>query len=277
MNQLVESRVEALNDLSFNVVLPVYSARNSFLPFMHALKIAYESRGELEIIDVRKNAEVLEKIGVRLLLENWGILKDGSQRSDVCEIGLRVKKIVKRGKKKEIIRRLDNNFHDILVIGSEKVSGLRKIFRKKNIENAALNFDNLILVVPEGAKGFVEYETGAVNVSKILITANGCYGSVCNLIKNLKAIFPVLEPELLNMAASDTETNGINIDGLRCRNIKKGNNIRSSILKSAQKERPDLVVIGYKNNDCKDKRKKILYVLHTIEKISCPVFILPSN
>ena len=75
-----------------SVVFPVYDNCNCFLPFAHALKIAYQSGGELEIIDARDQREAAEQIGVRDLLERWGILKSHSDKSDVINAGLRVKR-----------------------------------------------------------------------------------------------------------------------------------------------------------------------------------------
>ncbi|KMQ49894.1 hypothetical protein CHISP_3181 [Chitinispirillum alkaliphilum] len=92
---------EAIASAGLKVIHPVYDSQNSVQPFVHALKLALGSRGELEIIDVRSEAEVLEHIGVRATLERWGVLPAGSHRSNVENIGLKIKKIVREGNKKK--------------------------------------------------------------------------------------------------------------------------------------------------------------------------------
>ena len=72
------------------VCFPVYDSYSCYLAFAHALKLLI-NRGELEIVDVRNQREDTEQIGVRVLLERWGILKSHSSKSDVINAGLKVK------------------------------------------------------------------------------------------------------------------------------------------------------------------------------------------
>lgn len=152
------------------VIHPVYGAANTGAPFVHALKLAQVSRGEIEIVDVRSEEEALEHIGVRTILERWGVLPPGAHRGDLSAIGLKVKKVVREGdKRKEIVRRLDKHVHDLLVVGIEKKSALTNLFARNLAEYLAQYFAQATLFIPSGARSFVNERTGELSLNTILL------------------------------------------------------------------------------------------------------------
>jgi hypothetical protein len=161
----------AVNNFSLRIIHPVHEhSSDDLIAFKHALALAHAACGELEIIDVRNSDEPYEAFSVRGVLEKWGILPPNSERSDVGKLGLKVIKIVRKGEAKRIVRhRLQKHPHDILVIGTHERHGLDVLFGQDLAEYLADAFRQTTLYVPARARPFVNPDTGAVSLQKVLI------------------------------------------------------------------------------------------------------------
>ena len=183
--------------LALKVIHPVCETEHAALPFVHALKLAVASKGELEIVDLRGKDQ--DNIGVRLYLEKWGLLPNGSHRADVKSIGLKVTKIVKHGnEKKEMARRMEKNNHDLLVIATKPHANTVHFFGQDLTEYLTTHFRKTTLYVPENARPFVDRETGNIKLNNILMPLTPAPSSECafNLLHRLLAFFPELKPEI---------------------------------------------------------------------------------
>lgn len=265
---------------SLNVILPVYDAFNSYVPFVHALKIAYASRGELEIVDVRNENEVVEQIGVRFLLEKWGILPEGSQRSDVQAAGLRIKKIIRKGdKRKEILKRLNRHSHDLMVVGSDTRYGIMGLFKRNLVEKIATNCNNPILFIPGNAKNFVAQETGAVVLNTIVIAAadSSSFAYAGKLISKLEVLFPLISPRLISVVSNKNSGTQLELNGFKCSEIESTGSMRKTIIDTAKVQQADLLIIAAKSGNFFQRKMQLLTSLEVLSKSLCPVFFLPSK
>jgi len=186
-----------------NVIFAVHGDGDPAVPFCHALKLAVVSKGELEIVDVGGGSDRdPETPRVRTFLERWKLLPPGSAREAVERIGLRVKRIVKKGnEKKEIGRRLSRSPHDLLVIGMRAKSGVQALFGRDLSEYLAEYYRQTTLYVPTGAKPFVDPDTGAVSLNRILVPsdADPLPGMSLAMVRRLMTLFPECRPKVTGL------------------------------------------------------------------------------
>ncbi len=272
-----EGRNGSFNPLS--VVLPIYDAANSSLSFAHALKIAYEAGGELEIIDVRTETEITEQLGVRMLLERWGILKSGSSRADVLNAGLRVKKIVKNGnKKKVILHRLNYHLHDLLVIGFNLHTGILPFLGSNLVEEILLSYSSPVLFVPAQSESFIRVESGEAVLNNIVITADDLIElrSAINAVKMLMKLFPAVQPEVKRVLAVNHKPAGLlDCSGIQYREVKSEENRKKVLAGEQSAECADLKIIAKKMGNFLQSKLRVLSILHILGNSSCPVFWIP--
>lgn len=232
------------------IIFPVYGETNIQAPFAHALKLAQASRGSLEIVDVRSEEEALEHIGVRNLLERWGILSAGAHRSDVEEIGLNIKKIVRTGnKRKEILWRMGKRAHDMLVMGTEKRPAFPFLFRSLP-EHIAVKFTNDVLYIPPESKTIIDEHTGELTLKTILIPVKDelSYTAAMKYLNRFLSFFPPVKPIVIGVHS------GIKFPAIKLPNSKRyqwlqtvrSENTREAILQCAKIYNPDLIMIPVK-------------------------------
>jgi len=229
------------------IILPVYGETNIQAPFAHALKLAQASCGSLEIVDVRSEEEALEHIGIRNQLEKWGVLPAGARRSDVEEIGLSVKKIVRTGsKRKEILKRITKRAHDMLVVGTEKRSLFPSLFRSLP-ERIASNFTEDILYIPYEGKNIIDGQTGNLTLKTVMIPVKNreSYTAAMQYLKTFLSFFPPLRLTVIGVHA------GIKFPFIRrphskmCQWIQtvRDGSVKDAILQCAEIYSPDLIII----------------------------------
>ncbi len=234
---------------SLSVILPIHQADNSMMPFVHALKLAYASQGELEIVDVRREEEALEYIGVRALLEKWGVLPNSSKRSDVFDAGVRIKKIVKSGNKKaEIIKRIRRHSHDLLVIGTKSVRGIGTIFGRDLAEYLADYFRHNTLFIPSGSRPFVDMNTGNVNLENIVVPVESAefFNPAIEKIRRLLELFPEVDPRIIGLHVGNRfpDVDHSILNGLNWETELRKEPVHSSIINSCIDHSADLLVMG---------------------------------
>lgn len=267
------------NKTSLSVIFPVYDSYNCFLPFAHALKIAYQSGGELEIVDVRNEREDAEQIGVRVLLERWGILKSHSSKSDVIDAGLRVKKIIRGGnRQKEIMHRLNAHFHDLMVIGSSLQPGFLPFIGQNLLERILLNYHSPVLFIPSESKSFVKIESGEAVLNNIVINADDLFTlkSALRAVRMLKRLFPMIEPEVTRViSVNQKPIESYFYNGVRCQEIIKEGNRKDVLAGSVDTVCTDLIILAERKGNFFQSKFKVFNILNLLGNLTCPLFWIP--
>ena len=231
------------------ILHPVYGPRNNLVAFVHALKLAQISKGELEIVDVRSEEEALEHIGVRSVLERWGVLDKGSHRSDVEEIGLKVKKIVREGnKRKEIVRRIDKHTHDMMVIGVPVHKSSSGILLRDLCEHLAEHFHQQTLFIPVEGRSIVDEQTGLLSLETVLIPIadQNFYDIAINALRMLLGYFPSATPSVvgLHAGAGFPGISKVSIEGTRWIQALRSEPLIDSIQEAAHSFKADLIIMA---------------------------------
>ena len=144
--------------------------------FMHALVVSLNRKTSLTLLNVVGPDEAMDLFhefpGVRQYLEKWGLLPEGSHRSDVYgKLGVKVRKVNLRSGNvyKAALEYLKRHPNDLMVL-STKTS-----FKKPEVSIAqklSRTSKTMTLFVPESARGFVDRENGSVNVRRIMVAVD---------------------------------------------------------------------------------------------------------
>ena len=266
---------------SLNVFFPVYDSYSCYLAFAHALKIAYQSGGELEIVDVRNQREDTEQIGVRVLLERWGILKSHSSKSDVINAGLKVKKIVRSGSgQKEIMHRLKAHFHDLMVIGTNLQSGFLPFTGQTILRKILLNSGSPVLLIPSESKSFVRTGNGEAVLNNIVITADDLHSlkSALDSVRRLKRLFPSIEPQVTRvMGVNQKPVESIYYSGLQYREIIREGNRNYVLTDLVDTACVDLIILAERKGNFFQGKFRISSILNLLSNLTCPLFFISEK
>ena len=189
---------------TLRVLLAIHDNQVARMPFVHALRLAYAAKGELEIVDVRSSHERMDTVGVREYLEKWGVLSAESKRSDVASIGLRVKKVIQKGNQRRVlVKRLKRHPHDLLVVGTGSRSNHGGIIGRSLAAYLANYFRHTTLFVPSEARPFIDEATGQVALKRIVMPVENefFFQSAQEHLLRLLSLFPEQTVEVMILHA----------------------------------------------------------------------------
>ena len=262
-------------NLPLRIILAIHEENNTLIPLVHALKLTYQSRGELEIIDVRTDREALEHIGVREVYERWGILTKSSHRSDVAGLGVKIKKVVKTGnKRQEIEKRIRRYTHDLLVIGT-KSRETDSVLSRDLADYLAEFFNWTTLLIPYNVRPFVDAETGNVSLNNILIPVeNSTFLNSCLIwVRKLLMLFPELTPRITGFHAGRTFPliYEDEMKGLRWETEVRSDSVVNGIIESARRHNADMIIMGTGRKHSIMQKIMGSRTERVLRRCSCPV------
>src|SRR5579885_3170975 len=161
-------------DMAKRIFHPTDFSSESRVAFVHALKLALLSKGQLDMMHVDADAPVSDWDDfpqVRGTLESWGVLPPGSSRADVVQLGLGVEKILafKEDPETSLLRHLDNHPADLMVLATHQHNGVYHWLGQALAEPLARRAQVPTLFLPAGSPGFISEKDGAVDLQRILI------------------------------------------------------------------------------------------------------------
>lgn len=162
----------------FTIVHPTDFSETSAVAFAHALKLARLARGRLILLHVqtpgnKESVQLWDRFPpIRQTLDNWGLLKQTAWRS-IAKDGLQVEaqklNISKKSVAEGIADFAREHKADVLVFGTHGQDGLDRWASDSVTEHVADRLRIPTLFVSRHGRGFVEQETGALHLSKILV------------------------------------------------------------------------------------------------------------
>jgi nucleotide-binding universal stress UspA family protein len=173
-----EDRAKINGEPLMRIVHPSDFSQSSRVAFCHALKIALESKAELEIVHVQRHrigheADIhwSDFPGIRATLARWNILPAGARAEEVARTGLRVKKILNAESDplESLVRYCAKHPPDLLVLATRQREGLSRWLHKAVAEPLARRSRAMTLFVPAQGRGFISPANGAVALQRILI------------------------------------------------------------------------------------------------------------
>jgi nucleotide-binding universal stress UspA family protein len=161
--------------LAESILHPTDLSDESQRAFAHALAIALRNKASLTILHVGKVGSEhrwKEFPSVRKTLEKWGLLEEGSSRSEVFRnLDVRVKKVNLASKRpvSAVLDYLHKHDTDLVVLATEGRGGLPRWFRPSTAEAIARSARTRALFIPRAARGFVSPEDGSLSIRRILV------------------------------------------------------------------------------------------------------------
>lgn len=145
----------------------------SELAFCHALRIAVTARADLTLFHVTKDHHEhwRETAGVRETLERWNLLRPDSDPADVGKLGLCARKLTVRDEDpvRAVRRRLEETAVNLIVLATHTRDGAARWLHPSAAEPIAREAHSLTLFIPEESRGFVNRDSGAVSLRRVLV------------------------------------------------------------------------------------------------------------
>lgn len=262
------------------VIVALHSDPTVILPLVHGLKLAYVTRGQIEIIDVRPSGERYEPAKVRRILEQWAILPEGSERADVAQIGLKVKKISKEGNQRKILqKRLRANDHDLLVVGINNEAAPYKLLGYTLPEYCASYFNRETLFFPSNGRSFIDASTGEIALKRIVIPVenNRFYEPAAMKVLELLRILSIkgaVEVTAVHAGTVFPPIKRIIHKQVRYKDITSKESVVEAICSTVDTMNADLVIMVTTGRDTMTQKIIGSNTEQVLRKINCPVWTI---
>lgn len=160
--------------MGLRVLHPTDFSEASEIAFVHALKLALVTKGQLHVLHVDPDGTPVRWQGfpgIREALERWGELPPGSSRDAVANLGIDVEKVYAYGRDPVMATAdfLQRRPADVIVLATHQRDGLAGWTQPSVAEAIARNVGEVSLFVPAGSTGFVSTATGTIHLQRILI------------------------------------------------------------------------------------------------------------
>jgi nucleotide-binding universal stress UspA family protein len=240
-----------------SVLHPTDFSESSRLAFAHALRMALSGRTKMYVLHAGPEASEEPDWSmfpaVRQTLADWGLLEQGSSpRAVFDDLGVRLAKfrVHDSDAVRAILRFLDEHPSDIIVLATHGREGLPRWLHGSIAEPVARDAHTDTLFIPQGARGFVAPENGAVTLRRILVPVDrrpwpGHALNAASQMGRLLADGPVALEVLYVGAAADMPS--LQIDQASWatveRTIRSGD-VVAQILAAAEQGAADLIVMA---------------------------------
>ena len=159
------------------ILHPTDFSHGSEVAFLHALRLAIATKGSLSILHVdreQKRPDWDRYPGVRETLIRWKMLPPEASRTDVAHLGVHISKasVTEEDPADGVLNYLEEHPADLLVLATHQRHGLDRWLHRTIAGRINNRTDGATLFIPYGNHGFVEADTGACRLSRILLPAD---------------------------------------------------------------------------------------------------------
>lgn len=259
----------------------------SEVAFAHALKAALVAESRLTLFHVSPDmtARWSDFPGVRQMLEHWGLLPPGSERSAVPALGIEVRKIIahERNPVSSVLHYLDKEPADLIVLASHRHDDATDWLRKSVAAPVARKSGQAALFVPHGVEGFVSRRDGALSLQRILIPvaaapkAQPALTAAARLVSRLSC--PTGRFTLLHVGAAGDmpAVHRPQVGDWQWDSVTKDGDVIDTILGAAQATKADLIVM---TTDGRNGFLDALRGSHSerlLRRSPCPLLVIPET
>ena len=171
-------QMEPIGERLMRIVHPSDFSEASETAFAHALKIAVQSRAELELVHVEPHrlgnetdVHWADFPAVRATLARWKLSSSDPRSEDVAGTGVRVKKVLNSEKDPlaAMVEYCTSHPPDLLVLATHQRDGLSRWLHKAVAEPLARRSRAMTLFIPQHGQGFVSRIDGTITLRRILV------------------------------------------------------------------------------------------------------------
>lgn len=254
--------------------------------FYHALRLAVGNQSWISLVHVKEAGEGVrwsDFPGVRETLIDWGFLPQGAEKARVGELGMAVRKDVLKGDPvRAIAHYAERETADSIVLSTHARGMLSQLFRSSVAESVARISHLPTLFVPHGVPGFVDAETGQVNLSRVLVpvarqpSPSLAVEAVCRLVESLDC-GPVTF-RLLYVGEQDDRPHVRREDreDWTWEEVAESGDPLACIMDAARGWEPDLVVMTTAGHDSLGDSLFGSNTEQMVRTSECPVLAVPS-
>jgi nucleotide-binding universal stress UspA family protein len=213
--------------------------------FVHGLALALAGRSRLTVAHVGPHsAEHDGAPGVRAQLARWGVLPAGAPRSAVAGLGLDV--IKAQVDASDLVHGLafeaDVEHVDLVVLGHRHRDGLARWLHPSLAARAVRQLGQPVLVVPDGAAGFVDPLTGDRALRRVVLAVDHhpSFQPALDAVAALIATVGGAPPELIPVHVGP---NPPDIDGLPV-TLRRDGDVVEALLAAVAELDADLLVLA---------------------------------
>ena len=261
----------------------------SEVAFAHAMKLALVGHGELTVFHVAREAEAEEDIRrlpkIRETLVQWGLLPHDSSREAVGALGIHVVKVEVLGDDPtdEILKYLERHPADLVVLATHQRDGVAR-WLHRDVAAPLFNRSALpALLVPPDADGFVNHDTGQVQLRRIVLPIDES-PHPGPALRSLPAFVGALHSgpvtvELLHVGTSATvpKMHIPEVDGWTWTTRSIDGPVVEGILRAADAARADLLALTTHGKHGFLDAFRGSTTEHVIRRARCPVLAVPTR
>ena len=259
----------------------------SEVAFAHALKAALVAGSRLTLFHVSPDmtARWSDFPGVREMLEQWGLVPPGSDRSAVVALGIDVRKIImpERNPVSSVLRYLEREPADLIVLAAHRHDDATDWLRKSVAAPVARLSGEATLFVPHGVEGFVSRRDGALSLERILIPvaatpkAQPALTAAARLVSRLSCATGVFTLLHVGAAGDMPGVNRPQVSGWQWDSVTKDGDVIDTILDTARTTKADLIVM---TTDGRNGFLDALRGSHSerlLPRSPCPLLVIPET
>ena len=238
---------------------PTDLSPGSTTAFLHALRIATVTRSRLTIMHVAEDDDMnwSELPGVRATLARWGLIAGAEDMDGLMRLGVGVKKVVTEGgdPAKACTEYLEKHPTDLIVLSTHQHGGRMGWLKRRVAEPLSRDAHVPTLFLPHERPGFVDPDTGAVNIRNILVPMahdphpRPAIRAAVRMAHQL-AGGPV-RITLLHVGGADAapQPDVPTVEGITWDHQVRGGEVEESILQVAADREADLIVMTTKGHE----------------------------
>jgi nucleotide-binding universal stress UspA family protein len=272
-----------------SILHPTDLSDGSQRAFSHALALALRNKAKLTILHVGKVGSEhrwIEFPSVRKTLAKWGLLEEGSSRSEVFRnLDVRVKKVnlASRRPLSALINYLQGHDADLVVLATEGRGGFPRLIRPSTAEAIARSAKTKVLFVPRSARGFVSPEDGSLAIRRILVPVDrrpDPAAAIFNTAKlsALSATKPVEAVALhVGSAGSSPEVDFPGSDSCAWLQISGSGDVVRVIVREAGDRSADLIVMATEGHAGVLGALRGSVTEQVLRAAPCPVLAVPAG
>lgn len=274
-----ENGISAFFKKEPEILTVLHDSENSFKVFLHALSITCHLKGKLEILDVRRDNEAIEHIGVRDVLQRWEKKRNSFAKDDMDFDGIKVKKRILIGKKLQKIKeQVTQKKYDFTIASTGLTNDLPVPFRISQDKTFINQMDHSLLLVPSNTDGFVNESNGRFTVNSILfpIFRSVQLPHLDKAISFLKYIFSDSNPDIsavsVNSSLSNTDFSSTAVTWKKAFTLK---NIEKNMKLTIREHDPEVIAFIADRNKRFAEIKR--FAGRFIKNACKPVFLLVAE
>lgn len=230
-----------------DILVPTDLSADANVAFAHALRLAVAARADLDVFQVERRGEHTPNVAATLA--RWDFVRRPATARDVEELGVHARRTMAVNERPDgaILDEMAATHADLVVFATHGRSGLDGWLRPGGADPTIRKRAVPMLLLPPGAKGFVDVETGETTLRRLLLPVDHTpdprpgFEAAVALARTLGSAD--VEIATLHVGESPPDVSGLAVDpGWKAFHWTAGGNVVDEILATAATWSADVIV-----------------------------------